>query len=109
MSTSSALRPSILAAAGLVGGFVAARYTGNRAVGGVVFAVAGGLCSREWSRASGPVMAAALSTIYTAAMGGSHPLAKKLGPWGSVLTVAAGVAAASELATRAFPGRNRAR
>ena len=36
-------------------------------------------------------------------MGGSHPLAKKLGPWPSVLTVAAVTAGASELWGRSSP------
>jgi hypothetical protein len=39
--------------------------------------------------------AAGLTTAYVAAFAGSHPLAKKLGAWTSVLTVTAGVAAAS--------------
>jgi hypothetical protein len=36
-------------------------------------------------------------------MGGSHPLAKKLGAWASVLVVSAGMAAASELVLRSRP------
>lgn len=38
--------------------------------------------------------------IYAAAMGGSHPLAKKVGPWPAVLSVAAATALASELLAR---------
>src|SRR5215210_6299634 len=94
------VNPSLIAALGLIGGFAAARYSGRRELGGAVFAVAGVACARAWSRAAGPGSAAALTALYTAAMGGSHPLAKRLGPWPSVLAVTAVTAAASELATR---------
>lgn len=40
-------------------------------------------------------MAAVLGGAYIAAFAGSHPLAKKLGAWPAVFTVAGGVAAAS--------------
>ena len=79
------------------------RYTGHRNAGGAVFAVAGAWCTREWARRSGGLAAAGLSALYLTAMGGSHPLAKKLGPWPSVLTVAAVTAAASELWGRSSP------
>jgi hypothetical protein len=95
-----AVRPSLVAAAGLVGGFAAARYTGRRELGGALFAVAGAGSAREWSRAAGPAAAAGLTALYAAAMGGSHPLAKRLGAWPSVLAVTAVTAAASELVTR---------
>jgi len=91
------LRPSVVAAVGLVGGFAVARAT-EREVGGGLFALAGTWCGRQWARTTGPVGAAVLGTLYTAAMGGSHPLARKVGPWPSVLLVAAGVAVASEVA-----------
>lgn len=99
MST-RALSPSTVAAAGLIGGFAAARYTGRRKVGGALFAVANAWCVREWSRTSGPLAAAALGALYAAAMGGSHPLAKKVGPWPSVIAVTAVTVVASELVTR---------
>jgi hypothetical protein len=94
------VRPSLAAAAGLIGGFAAARYTGRRELGGALFALAGVASARGWARASGPGAAAALTALYAAAMGGSHPLAKRLGPWPSVLAVTAATAAASELVTR---------
>jgi hypothetical protein len=78
-----------LVAAGLVGGFAAARYTGRRELGGAVFAAAGAVCARSWLRSSGPGVMGVLLGTYAAAMGGSHPLAKKLGPWPSVLAVSA--------------------
>jgi hypothetical protein len=93
-------RPSAVAAAGLIGGFAAARSTGRRELGGAVFAAAGAWCAGAWARRNGRPAAAALSAAYVAAMGGSHPLAKKLGAWPAVLAVTAVVAAASEAVQR---------
>lgn len=84
-----------VAVAGLAGGFAVARWTHRRELGGLAFAVAGAWCAREWSRTSGPGVAAALTGLYVAAMGGSHPLAKTLGPWPSVAAVSAAVAGAA--------------
>jgi hypothetical protein len=95
------MSPSLVCAAGLIGGFTAARYTGRREVGGAVFALAGAWCARAWQRQSGRLASAGLGAVYTAAMGASHPLAKRLGPWPSVLAVSAVVAAASEAVNRA--------
>lgn len=92
---------STVAALGLVGGFAVARWTGRRELGGALFAVAGAWCARDWYRASGPAAAAGLSALYVGAMGGSHPLAKKIGAWPAVLAVTAAVVAASEAAVRA--------
>lgn len=78
-----------LVAAGLIGGFAVARYTGRRQLGGVVLAAAGGVCGRLWLRSSGPGVMGLLLGVYAAAFGGSHPLAKKIGAWPSVLTVTA--------------------
>lgn len=92
--------PSVVSAAGLIGGFALGRATGRRALGGVAFAAAGAWCAREWARSSGPVPAAALTAGYVAAMGVSHPLAGKLGPWPSVLLVSAATSTASGLVAR---------
>jgi hypothetical protein len=92
--------PSLVAVGGLLGGFAAARSTKRRELGGALFAAAGLVSGREWLRRSGPAAAAGLGLLYTAAMGGSHPLAKKIGPWPSVAAVAALTAGASELVTR---------
>jgi hypothetical protein len=110
MRRSSVITPSSVSAAGLVGGFAVARYTGRREAGGAVFTAAGAWCAREWARRSGGLPAAALSALYVAAMGGSHPLAKKLGAWPAVVTVAGVTAAASELVRRSRPpGRHSSR
>lgn len=98
--SSSALSPSLSSAVGLIGGFALAQTTKRGLVGGAVFVTAGGLSVRGWSRSAGPVPAAALGTVYTLAMGGSHPLAKQVGPWPSVLLVTAGTVLASELVLR---------
>ena len=76
-------------AAGLIGGFAAARATGRRDLGGAVFAAAGAVCAGPWLRRSGPGTTATLAAIYVAAMGGSHPLAKAVGAWPAVLGVTA--------------------
>jgi hypothetical protein len=83
------------AAGGLVGGYAVARWTGRRELGGVALVAAGAVAAREWRRSAGPVSAAALTGAYVAAFAGSHPLAKKLGAWPAVFTVAGGIAAAS--------------
>lgn len=84
-----------LVATGLVGGFAAARYSGHRELGGLVLLAAGSVCARSWLRSSGPGVMGLLLGVYAAAFGGSHPLAKKIGAWPSVLavtTVASGAA-----------------
>ncbi|MEU3397748.1 hypothetical protein [Streptomyces filamentosus] len=89
-----------VAAAGLVGGYAVARWTKKRPLGGVVLAVAGGVAAREWQRVGGVKAAVGLSAAYVAAFGGSHPLAKKVGAWPAVFTVAGAMGAASWAVTR---------
>lgn len=91
-----------VAAGSLLVGYVVARATGVRPLGGAVLAAAGGWCTRAWARRAGPGTATALLSIYTAGFAGSHPLAKRIGAWPAVLTVAAVNGAASwALADRA--------
>lgn len=92
--------PSAVAAFGLTGGFLAGRQTGRREVGGALFAAAGAWCAWEWYRTSGPAAAAGLAALYVGAMGGSHPLARRIGAWPSVIAVATVTAAAAEVVTR---------
>ena len=77
-----------LAAMGLVGGYLTARETGIRPLGGVVLGVAGLYAGRTWLAKAGAPGAAALSAIYLGGFGASHPLAKKVGAWPAVLGVA---------------------
>lgn len=100
MSNTAMVPSSAVAAFGLTGGFLAGRLTGRRDLGGALFVAAGAWCAWDWYRASGPVAAAGLSALYTAGMGGSHPLAKRIGAWPSVAVVTAVTVAAAELVTR---------
>lgn len=84
-----------LVTAGLVGGFSVARSSGRRELGGAVFGVLGAVAAASWFRAGGARRALPLAGLYVAAMGGSHPLAAKLGPWPSVGAVTAVTAGAA--------------
>jgi hypothetical protein len=81
-------------AASLVGGYLVARETGIRPLGGAVLAAGGVLAGRQWLRTRGPATTAVLSAVYLGGFGASHPLAKKIGAWPAVLT-AAGISAGS--------------
>jgi hypothetical protein len=84
-------------ATGLVGGFAIARFSGRRELGGLFLAACGGWSARRWSRIGGPGLAVGLGLTYAGAFGASHPLAKRIGAWPSVLAVtavASGAAAA---------------
>jgi hypothetical protein len=81
-------------AASLVGGYLVARETKIRPLGGAVLALGGVVAGREWARRVGPAGTAALSAVYLGSFGASHPLAKKIGAWPAVFS-AAGVSAAA--------------
>ncbi len=87
-----------ITAGSLIGGWQLARRTGNRPLGGVVLAAGGVLAGRQWARQTGPAVTTALLATYVGAFGLSHPLAKRIGAWPSVLAVSALTAAASYLA-----------
>ncbi|MGA3489314.1 hypothetical protein ACK8GG_15020 [Micromonosporaceae bacterium DT55] len=91
------VRTAPLAALGLVGGFLVARETGVRPLGGAVLGLAGLYAGRTWLAKTGPAGTAALSAIYLGGFGASHPLAKKIGAWPAVLGVAGVSALASYL------------
>ncbi|MFX0591858.1 hypothetical protein [Melissospora conviva] len=91
------VRTAPLAALGLVGGFLVARETGVRPLGGAVLGLAGLYAGRTWLGKTGPAGTAALSAIYLGGFGASHPLAKKIGAWPAVLGVAGVSALASYL------------
>jgi membrane glycosyltransferase len=84
-----------ITAGSLTGGWQLARRTGNRPLGGLVFAAGGVLAGREWARRTSPVVTGALVATYVAAFGLSHPLARRVGAWPAVLAVSALTAAAS--------------
>lgn len=84
-------------AVGLIGGWLTARETGIRPLGGVLLAAAGIWAGRTWLARRGPATAAVLGATYVLGFGLSHPLAKKIGSWPAVLTVTAVSAGASAL------------
>jgi len=84
-----------IAALGLVGGYVVARESGIRPLGGVVLGAAGLYAGRSWLAKAGGATTAGLAALYLGGFGASHPLAKRIGAWPSVLAVAAVSAGAS--------------
>lgn len=88
---------SSVVALGLVGGYLLARESGIRPLGGVLLGGCGALAGRSWLAKGGPATTAALTAIYLGGFGGSHPLAKKIGAWPSVAAVTAVSAGASYL------------
>ena len=82
-------------ALGLIGGWVTAKETGIRPLGGVILAAAGVWAGRSWAAKTNVATTAALSALYVGGFGASHPLAKKIGVWPSVLTVTAAAAGAA--------------
>ncbi len=99
------LPTAAVTAGSLIGGWQVARRTGIRPLGGAVLAVGGVLAGREWARTTGAATTTALVATYVGAFGLSHPLAKKIGPWPSVLAVSAATAAVSYLAADRRAGR----
>ncbi|QIX26993.1 hypothetical protein ncot_10605 [Nocardioides sp. JQ2195] len=97
LPAAQALPTAPVAAAGLVGGYLVARATGVRPLGGAVLAAAGVLAGRGWLAKSGAGTTAALSAIYLGGFGASHPLAKKVGAWPAVLGAAAVSAGAAHV------------
>lgn len=91
-------------AVGLIGGWITARETGIRPLGGVVLAAAGIWAGRTWLARRGPATTAALGATYLLGFGLSHPLAKKIGPWPAVLTVAGVCAGAAAMLSDAAYG-----
>lgn len=86
-----------LLAGGLVGGFALAQRTGVRPLGGAAMLATNVVAARQWYAVGGAPLAAGLTAAYWTAMGVSHPLAKKVGTWPSVLGVSAAASAAAWL------------
>jgi len=84
-----------IVAASLVGGYLVARTTKIRPLGGAVLGVGGLVAGREWALHAGPAGTAALGAIYLGGFGASHPLAKRIGPWPAVFAAAATSAGAA--------------
>ena len=86
-----------IAAGSLVAGYLVARESGVRLLGGIVLAGGGVYLTRRWMSDVGPVPAGVLLGTHLAGFGLSHPLAKRIGAWPSVLSVAAISAGASHV------------
>lgn len=97
LTPASSVSTAPVAALGLLGGYLTARETGIRALGGVLLGTCGLYAGRTWLAKRGPGVTAALSVLYVLGFGASHPLAKKIGAWPSVLSVTAASAGASWL------------
>ena len=91
-------------AAGLIGGYGAARFSGRRELGGVALAAAGAYSTKQWA-SRGPAVAAGLLGAYLTAFGVSHPLAKKMGAWPAVFTVTAAATGLTLAVTNKVPQR----
>lgn len=88
---------SLLTAAGLIGGFTAARRTRHRHLSGIVAGSAGLAAMDVARRRNGVGAAVTLGAVYGSALWVSHPLAAKIGAWPSVLTVTALTSATAHL------------
>jgi hypothetical protein len=84
-----------IAAGSLIGGYLVARETGVRPLGGAVLAAGGAVCALQWRRTAGVPATVVLLAIYLGGFGASHALAKKIGAWPSVLAVAGASGAAA--------------
>lgn len=98
MKPADEVSTATVTAFGLIGGWLTARESGVRPLGGVVLALAGAWAGRTWYARHGAAGTAGLVALYLAAFGGSHPLAK-IGAWPSVLTVTAVASGVAYLAS----------
>jgi hypothetical protein len=94
-------------AGSLVAGYVVARGSGVRPLGGLVLLAGGGWCARRWLADRGPGTAALLALAFTGAFAASHPLARHVGAWPAVL-LAAGAAGAAAWGLADRPAGRRA-
>ena len=101
MKPAKDVNTAAVTAVGLIGGWLAARESGIRPLGGVLLGVAGVWAARTWYARHGLGRTAALAALYVGAMGASHPLAKRIGPWPAVLSVTAVAAGAAHLCSDA--------
>lgn len=85
----SEVNTALVIGTGLLGGWLSARETGMRPLGGAVLAAAGVWAGRSWLAKTNPATTAALAATYVGGFGLSHPLAKKIGSWPAVLTATA--------------------
>ncbi|AGP31825.1 hypothetical protein [Corynebacterium terpenotabidum] len=82
---------------GLIGGWLTAKETGIRPLGTVPMVAALGWANRTWVAKGGAPLAVGLTAGFLGAFGVSHPLAKKIGAWPSVIAVTTAAAGAAYL------------
>jgi len=82
-----------IAAASLIVGYAGAISTGSRPLGGVVLALGGLWCIRQWSIRHDRRTAVTLGCVGLTAFALSHLIALAIGAWPAVLLAAAFVAA----------------
>lgn len=99
MKSANDVSTATVTAVGLVGGWLTARETGVRPLGGVLLGAAGFWAGRTWLARDGAGVTAALSGLYLAAFAASHPLSKRIGPWPSVIAVTAVASGAAFIAS----------
>ncbi|HEU0249290.1 MAG TPA: hypothetical protein VFR48_01070 [Solirubrobacteraceae bacterium] len=93
MTRQSAVPTAPVAAAALIVGFAVAVSTGSRPLGGVVLALGGVWCIRQWLIRHDRQTAIALGCVGFAAFVLSHLIALAIGAWPSVLLCASALAA----------------
>jgi hypothetical protein len=82
-----------LAAGSLIAGYAVAAGSGSRPLGGLVLAAGGLCCARAWYRRHDARTSAELTGAGVLAFAASHLLALAVGPWPSVLSLSAALAA----------------
>ncbi len=82
-------RISAVTALTLILGFAAASVTGNRALGGAVLVLGGAVCTWWMLKVASVPRTAGLLVAVLALFAVSHPLGHVIGPWPSVVLVAA--------------------
>src|SRR5690625_4740347 len=97
MAENNAQPTAPLVVTGMLGGYVTGRVTKQRPLAGVVLGAAGIAAGMRWYRHSGAATTALLSAIYLGTFGASHPLAKKIGAWPSLLVSTAAAAGAARV------------
>lgn len=93
MTRQGAVPTAPVAAAALIAGFAVAVSTGSRPLGGIVLALGGAWCIRQWLIRHDRRTAVTLGCVGFAAFVLSHLIALVIGAWPSVLLCASAVAA----------------
>ena len=85
---------SVIAAAGIIGGYAAWRVTKVRWLGSLVMTSAGAAAGRRWMK-DDPLAATGLGLLYSGAFAATRPLAKRIGSVPAAVSMAALAAGAA--------------